>query len=444
MVEDADVRRSRRAGEAETPRVEHTGSVWRIRGLAAARQVLQARHATTQAGFTAEAIPQGFFRHHPILVSDGPLHDEQRKKVARFFAPAVVARRHLPDIESRAAAFADGAARAGGTCLLDELALRFTVEVTRGIVGIDNSSLDGMCRRLVSFFNQPPLDVTKPDYGRTRAQWARAAFNALVPIARFYLADVRPAIRARRRSPGDDVVSHLLAEGYSTADILVECVTYGTAGMVTTREFIVMAAWHLLEDDELRARYLVAGEKERFAILHELLRLEPVVGHLYRRVQEPVEITDGGSSWTVPAGDLVDICVRQTNTDPQAVGENATGVCPARSMPPGADATGMSFSDGAHKCPGRPLAITETDRFLVRLLGHDPVLVQAPTLEWDNLIEGYTLRGMRLRFPSAGPRAKHPAAPGPLDTPAPGRGEASSERGATAPGDGRPEGTCPE
>ena len=402
MVEDADVRRSRRAGEAETPRVEHTGSVWRIRGLAAARQVLQARHATTQAGFTAEAIPQGFFRHHPILVSDGPLHDEQRKKVARFFAPAVVARRHLPDIESRAAAFADGAARAGGTCLLDELALRFTVEVTRGIVGIDNSSLDGMCRRLVSFFNQPPLDVTKPDYGRTRAQWARAAFNALVPIARFYLADVRPAIRARRRSPGDDVVSHLLAEGYSTADILVECVTYGTAGMVTTREFIVMAAWHLLENDELRARYLVAGEQERLAILHELLRLEPVVGHLYRRVQEPVEITDGGSSWTVPAGDLVDICVRQTNTDPQAVGEHPAGVCPGRTMPPGADATGMAFSDGAHKCPGRPLAITETDRFLLRLLGHGPVLVQAPTLEWDNLIEGYILRGMRLRFPEAG------------------------------------------
>lgn len=411
MVDELDVRRSRKPGEAEEPRVEHTGSVWRIRGLAAARQVLQARHATTQAGFTAEKIPQGFFRHHPILVSDGPLHDEQRRKVARFFAPAVVARRHGPGIESRAAAFVDDAARAGGTCLLDELALHFSVDVTRGIVGIDNSSLKGMSRRLVSFFNQPPLDITQPDYGRTRAQWARAAVNALVPIARFYLADVRPAIRARRRTPGDDVVSHLLAEGYSTADILVECVTYGTAGMVTTREFIVMAAWHLLEDDRLRARYLAAGEEERFAVLHELLRLEPVVGHLYRRVQEPVEITDGGGSWTVPAGDLVDVCVRQTNTDPLAVGENPAGVCPARAMPPGVDSTGMSFSDGAHKCPGRPLAITETDRFLVRLLGHGPVLEQAPTLEWDNLIEGYTLRGMRLRFPPPGDGGAPGAAP---------------------------------
>ncbi|MDO4920183.1 cytochrome P450 [Kocuria sp.] len=402
MVDQSDVRRSRKPGEAVEPRVEHTGSVWRIRGLTAARQVLQARHATTQAGFTAEKIPTGFFRHHPILVSDGPLHDEQRKKVARFFAPAVVARRHVPGIESRAVSFVDAAAASGDTCLLDELALRFSVDVTREIVGINHSSLDGMCRRLVSFFNQPPLDITKPDYGRTRAQWARAAFNGLVPIIRFYLADVRPAIRALRRNPADDVVSHLLAEGYSTADILVECMTYGTAGMVTTREFIVMAAWHLLEDDRLRARYLVAGEKERFAVLHEILRLEPVVGHLYRRVQEPVEVSDGGSTWTIPAGDLVDVCVRQTNTDPQEVGEHPTGLCPGRSMPPGVDATGMSFSDGAHKCPGRPLAITETDRFLLRLLSHDPVLVQAPTLERDNLIEGYTLRGLGLRFPTPG------------------------------------------
>lgn len=391
--------------------MERSGRVWRVRSLEAARGVLRARGETRQAGFTAEYVPKGWLKHHPILMSDGPLHDEQRSKVARFFAPAVVARRHGPGIESRAAAFVDDAARAGGTCLLDELALHFSVDVTRGIVGIDNSSLKGMSRRLVSFFNQPPLDITQPDYGRTRAQWARAAVNALVPIARFYLADVRPAIRARRRTPGDDVVSHLLAEGYSTADILVECVTYGTAGMVTTREFIVMAAWHLLEDDRLRARYLAAGEEERFAVLHELLRLEPVVGHLYRRVQEPVEITDGGGSWTVPAGDLVDVCVRQTNTDPLAVGENPAGVCPARAMPPGVDSTGMSFSDGAHKCPGRPLAITETDRFLVRLLGHGPVLEQAPTLEWDNLIEGYTLRGMRLRFPPPGDGGAPGAAP---------------------------------
>ena len=74
--------------------------MWRIRSLAAARQVLRARDLTTQAGFTAEAIPKGYLKHHPILISDGPLHDEQRSKVGRFFAPTVVAERYTAHMEA--------------------------------------------------------------------------------------------------------------------------------------------------------------------------------------------------------------------------------------------------------------------------------------------------------------------------------------------------------
>ena len=116
----------------------------------------------------------------------------------------------------------------------------------------------------------------------------------------------RLAIRTRRREPRADVISHLIEEGYTDIDILVECVTYGTAGMVTTREFISMACWHLLRHDALRERYLVAGEPERLAILNEVIRLEPAVGHLYRRAQAPFEVSDGDSSWTVQPGDLLE------------------------------------------------------------------------------------------------------------------------------------------
>ncbi|WP_228759942.1 cytochrome P450 [Pseudactinotalea sp. HY158] len=394
---DDDVRLSRKRDEPDEPRVDGDRSVWRIRSLAAARQVLRARSVTTQAGFTAEAIPKGYFRHHPILVSDGPQHDEQRRKVARFFAPAVVHERYGADIRTTAEDLID-AAVAAGTCTLDEIALRFTVDVTRRIVGIDHSSLRGLCRRLDSFFNQPPLDVTRADFGRSRAQWARAGINALVPLLRFYLADVRPAVRRRRRHPGATVVDHLIAEGYRTPDILVECLTYGTAGMVTTREFITMACWHLLRDDALRERYLVAGEAERTAILEEILRLEPVVGHLYRRMQQDFELTHGESTFTLRAGDLVDVCVRQTNTDAEAVGAHPRCLRPGRELPRGVAAAGLSFSDGAHKCPGQTLAMAETDIFLTRLLRANPRPAAEPTLTRDQLIEGYALRGMVLSF----------------------------------------------
>ncbi|WP_418277386.1 cytochrome P450 [Isoptericola jiangsuensis] len=374
-------------------------TVWRIRSLEAARQVLRARHATTQAGFTAEAIPQGRLKHHPILVSDGPLHDEQRSKVARFFAPVVVAERYTAQMEECADRLL-GRTPPGGRLTLDELALHYTVEVTAEVVGLTESSVPRMSRRLVSFFRQPPFDITRRDLGRTPRQWMLAAWNGLLPVGRFFLADVRPAIRERRRQRREDVISHLIDEGYSDVDILVECVTYGTAGMVTTREFVTMAAWHLLRDDVLRERYLVAGEQERFAILHEVIRLEPVVGHLYRRAQEPISVSDGESSWTIEAGDLVDVCVRSTNADPQATDEDGLDLCPGRTLPRGVNAAGLSFGDGAHRCPGQPLAILESDRLLTRLLARSPRVVREPEVGWDDLIEGYTLRGLELELPS--------------------------------------------
>lgn len=396
---DASVRRAVVAGEPSAPRVAKEGGIWRIRSLSAARQVLRARGQTTQAGFTAEQIPKGHLRHHPILISDGPLHDEQRRKVGRFFAPEVVSQQYLSAMEECAERLL-GDAEASGRVQLDELALHYAVEVTAGVVGLTHAPVPAMSRRLVRFFNQPPLDRSRPDLGRTPRQWALAAWNGLVPILAFYAADVRPAIRARRRTPTDDVISHLIEQGYSNADILVECVTYGTAGMVTTREFIAMAGWHLLTNPALADRYQVAGIDERLAILHELIRLEPVVGHLYRRTQTEVSVRDGDQEWTIPPGELVDLCVRQANADPESVGPDPLTACPGRDLPTGVNATGLSFGDGSHRCPGQPLAMYETDALLTRLLRLRPRLIGEPTITWDHLIEGYQLRGLTLALDS--------------------------------------------
>ncbi|MEO6505663.1 MAG: cytochrome P450 [Terrimesophilobacter sp.] len=373
-----------------------------IRSHTIAQQVLQARHQTTQAGFTAEAIPKGVFRHHPILVSDGPLHDEQRKEVGRFFSPRAVTQYSM--LMRSTAAILIARERKRGHCDIDSLALHYSVEVTRAVVGLEHSSARGMSSRLVRFFRQPQFDITRADLGRNRKQWAKAAVNGLLPILHFWVADVRPSVRALRQAPRDNVISHLLQHGYSNLDILIECVTYGTAGMVTTREFIAMALWHLLDEDQLRERYLAADQNARHEILNEIVRLEPVVGHLYRRVHEAVTVREGTQSWTLLEGDLVDICVRQTNSDSLAVGQDPLSICPERTRAPGVDRAGLSFSDGAHKCPGKFLAVAEAEVFITALLHEHPILVTAPQLTWDHLITGYQLRGMRVKFPGTDPR----------------------------------------
>lgn len=398
-------RRSARPGEEAVPGVSKRGGIWRIGSLPAARALLRDRHRTTQAGFTAEYIPAAHLSHRPILIADGPQHDQQRKEVARFFAPAVLRARYCEQIIASAERRLDEAAGPRGF-LLDELALHFTVEVTADIVGLSHDRprdtpatrerrVRSMARRLVAVFDQPPFDLSRKDLGRTGTQWAQAARRALVPIGGFFALDVWPALRQRRRSPGDDVISHLVRENWSTANILIEALTYGTAGMVTTREFIAMAAWHLLTTPDLAARYRAAPEDERLAILAEIIRLEPVVGHLYRRVQEQMVLTDGDTEHVLEAGDLVDVQVRDTNTDARHI-TCPLHLTPDRELPSGVRPPVLAFGEGAHRCPGEPLALLEADILLTRLLARDPQLVHAPHMTWDDLISGYELRDMRI------------------------------------------------
>src|SRR5260221_10241284 len=104
-------------------------------------------------------------------------------------------------------------------------------------------------------------------------------------------------------------------------EILPECVTYAAAGMVTTREFISVAMWHLLEQPELRARYVAAGEDERYEILHEILRLEPIVGHVYRRTTAELTLESNGEPVAIPVGALIDLHIYANNADESVVGE---------------------------------------------------------------------------------------------------------------------------
>ena len=393
--EPGSARKALKPGDEPSGRVTKQGVMWRIGSLAAAKDVLLARNETIQAGFTAEYIPRNAFRNHPILISDGPQHDEQRRKVARFFAPKVVASRYGALMETVVDKILDEAKRTG-TITIDQVALNYTVEVTASIVGLTHAKVPALARRLEKFFRQPPLDRSKPRLGRTNRQWMAAAANGLGPIAGLLIFDVLPAVRSRTKQPRQDVISHLIEQDYNLADILVECVTYGTAGMVTTREFIAMACWHLLENPTLRQQYLVADEDERLSILAEIIRLEPPVGHLYRRITQDLTVSDRGEEHQLQTGDLIDLDIRQTNADPDAFEENPLRLCPGRDRAKGVQDVGLSFGFGAHGCPGQPLALRETDALLHRLLALDVSMSTEPAISWDDLIEGYKVRGLTL------------------------------------------------
>ena len=363
-----------------------------VEDYAAARDLLRSAQAQ-QAGFLAEVaghIPGS--QHPPVLYLEGEEHTEMRRATARYFTPTQV-ETYQPAI-ARLADELVGKLVRRGEANLDDLSLELAVRVAAGVVGLTNSRLPGMERRIENFIpGGANAEPGQPIRWTTSENARQAAAMAL-----FYSLDVQPAIAARRQAPGDDLISDLLSRGYSDQDILTECVTYGTAGMITTREFISAAAWHLLKTPELRAAYVHGTEKERHAVLHEILRLEPVVGTLYRRAAGEVSI--GGE--VVPQGTFFAIDVGQANLDPAVMGENAEGLCPLRELPRGVQAQGLSFGDGHHRCPGAFLAIKETDIFLRRLLiWNDLEVVREPTVSYNEVIKGYELRGFRVRLGGA-------------------------------------------
>jgi len=242
--------------------------------------------------------------------------------------------------------------------------------------------LPGMPDRISRFLTNPPVGLPMSP----KLVWRIITSQAKLGL--FYLLDVRPNIKVRRRVPREDVISHLIGQGYKDSEILTECVLFGAAGMVTTREFITMAALHLIERPMLRDRFVVAPEGEQRAILEEILRLEPVIGKLYRRAT---------AAFVLPNGDAVakdqkfEVDVRSSNADGTAVGECPFHLDPDRTMPdPKTARAGMSFGDGRHRCPGAFVAMQESAVFLARLLALPGLrVVGTPSIAWSNLVGGY-------------------------------------------------------
>ncbi|MER5182389.1 cytochrome P450 [Streptomyces sp. NPDC002896] len=361
--------------------------VWQVRGYEAARAVLRSTE-TVQAGLgieTVEKLPSRIRR--PVLYRDGPEHREHRRQTARFFTPRRVDERYR-DVMVRVAETQIQKLQDAGRASLPDVGFHLAIEVASAVIGLTESR-PGIRQRLERFF---PEEFGKPGLTSFHGIYWLVRQNA--NWLRVYLGDVRPAVRVRRRQRRDDLISHLLDEGCSSGEILGECITFAAAGMVTTREFVSAAAWHLFTDDALLTRYRAADEADRIAILHEILRLEPVVGRLSRRTTAPLALPSGHEETvTVPAGEQLDILVDTVNLDECSVGAAPGRIRPGRAMTDGAGPPGLSFGDGPHKCPGAHIAILETDVLLSRLFVLPGLrMATPPRVGFNDAIGSYELR----------------------------------------------------
>jgi cytochrome P450 len=320
--------------------------------------------------------------HASVFFLDGEEHRRRRTAIARFFTPKVIATRHRLVMERTADELLTKMRAAGGG-KIDDLTYQMAVAVAAEIVGLTNSNQQGMARRI----QRSLLGTRLHEYTGWRKPLAQATvtFHAL----NFFLRDVMPAIRSRRKTLREDVISHLIEEKYPAKAILIECMTYAVAGMVTTREFMVMAAWHLFDNDELRERFVGGDADDQLIILEEILRLEPVASMLHRQATAAASLSSG----SVETGDVVSLSIREANLDQATVGECPFALDPDRAKRVRMVGSYLSFGDGSHRCPGAQVALNESRVFLDRLMKIPGLqLERTPTMTWNSGLMSYELR----------------------------------------------------
>ncbi len=367
-----------------TPRVTRDDAGhWHIHGYAEARALLL--EDLEQAGFQAEVVLKSGL--DPVLYQRGEVHRQQRAAIAKFFSPTTTTRKHQAMMERLADELTAELAETKRADLND-LTVRMAASVAAVVVGLDPTP--GLIRRLDAM-----LHSGTAARGVLRRAW-RAIAGKGVSLA-FWWLDVRPAIAARRRQPQDDVISYMLSKGKSEVAILAECVVYGAAGMATTQEFISIVLWHCLQRPALKDLMLTAPVEARHELLHEVLRLEPVVATIKRRTLEATALVSEGVAHTLPAGALVHFHVYDINVDALVLKQAPLTLQPQRELDRGVSRSLVAFGAGPHRCAGEFIALAETDVFVRRLLALPGLRIESgPTVTRNDTVDSYEVRRLAI------------------------------------------------
>ncbi|MFJ6995752.1 cytochrome P450 [Streptomyces sp. NPDC003090] len=307
-----------------------------------------------------------------LLDLEGPDHTRIRRLVAKAFTPRTVERLE-PVVHRLAAELVDGLVADGGGDLLARVAEPLPVAVIAEMLGVpaaDRPLLRPWSAAICGMFELNPDEDTA-----RRAVAASTEFSA-------YL---RELIARRRKDPGDDLVSALIA-AHDEGDRLTEqemvstCVLLLNAGHEATVNTTVNGWWTLFRHPEQLAA-LRSGAVPLSAAVEELLRYDTPLQMFERWVLDDIEI--GGV--TVERGSEVALLFGSANRDPARFPD------PDRLDLARTENPHVSFGAGIHYCLGAPLARLELTASFGELMRRAPGMRPAAEPRWR---PGYVIRGL--------------------------------------------------
>jgi cytochrome P450 len=308
-----------------------------------------------------------------MLVANPPEHTRLRRLVSSAFTARRVAALR-PAIDAMVDDLLDGLQGSANSRadLVDAFAFPLPVNVIGELLGVPAADRPQF-KTLIRDWTQV-LEVITPD--------VLATADPAAATVREYLAGLAAE---RRRNPGDDLLSALVATngpaaGLTDDEVLTMAALLFAAGFETTTNLLANSVVALLRNPPAFARLREEPALAAPAV-EELLRYDSPVQIVSRLVGEPVEL--GGV--TIAAGERVVAYLGAGNRDPRRFPDAEALVLDR------ADNAPLSFGGGIHYCLGAPLARLEAQVALPALARRFPGLaLDGDPVRRDSLsIRGY-------------------------------------------------------
>jgi len=336
------------------------------------------------AWFLTSADAVQYAHHHPELFSsarafdslgsplpliplaiDPPEHVRYRRVLDPMLAPRVVnamedeLRRQIADLID---AFADD-----GACeVMADIARLYPTQVFLTLFGLPIADRD----RFIAW-----VDVINGGASLV----GDAPNPAVLEAALAMFGYLQGAIETKRATPGDDMLSRILAlsgeDAWTEEEILGLCFLFTLAGLDTVTSAIGFVMLHLATNPELRRR-TVADPTLVGPVIEEVLRLELPAPMTPRVTLADVEV--GGRR--IPAGCVVQLAIAAANRDPSRF-PTPDGIDLDQ-----AERGHLAFGGGVHRCLGSHLARRElrlvVEEFHKRIPDYDVAPGVTPAVEW--------------------------------------------------------------